>query len=229
MTGSIGGLDLRSTTTGRVSNPPLPSHSFVTLQYYGVEPLGSVVKDGLLISYGPPILEPDLLLLFFQGGGADQVVQKEWPKKLLYVDSPHKFGKKLRKLCRATGLYTSLETSTVAFPTVFPQGPSKEADCWEKGSGLYSVWRHHSVDWVERLVKSINPKVVIVFGDRASRVFGIRWEKIERFHSQKHQTFGESTFHGAPAVFCHHLSQSCPKPEALKCFEHAKRLISQRS
>ena len=42
MTGSIEGLDLRSTTTGRVSNPPLPSHSFVTLQYYGVEPLGSV-------------------------------------------------------------------------------------------------------------------------------------------------------------------------------------------
>ena len=153
MTGSIGGLDLRSTTTGRVSNPPLPSHSFVTLQYYGVEPLGSVVKDGLLISYGPPILEPDLLLLSFQGGGTDQVVQKNWPKKLLHLNSPERFGKKLRELCCATGLYTSLETSTMAFPTVFPQGPSKEADCWEKGSGLYSVWCHHSVDWVERLVK----------------------------------------------------------------------------
>ena len=191
--------------------------------------LGSVVQHGLLISYGPPIPKPDLLLLSFQGGGADQVVQKEWPKKLLYVDSPHRFGKTLEELCRVTGLYTSLKTSTMAFPTVFPQGPSKEADRWEKGSGPYSVWRHHSVDWVERLVKAINPKVVIVFGDRASRVFGISWEKIERFHSQNHQTFGVSTFQDATAVYCHHLSQGFVKSEALKCFEYAKRLISQRS
>ena len=40
MTGSNRGLDSRYTTTGRVSNPPLPSHSLVTLQYYDVEPLG---------------------------------------------------------------------------------------------------------------------------------------------------------------------------------------------
>ena len=39
MTGSNRGLNSRYITTGRVSNPPLPSHSLVTLQYYDVEPL----------------------------------------------------------------------------------------------------------------------------------------------------------------------------------------------
>lgn len=120
--------------------------------------LGSVVNDGLLISYGPPIPEPDLLLLSFQGGGADQVVQKEWPKKLLYVGIPYKFGKTLEELCRVTGLDTSLKTSTMAFPALFPQGPTKDAERWEKGTGSYSVWRHHSVDWVERLTKAIKTK-----------------------------------------------------------------------
>ena len=187
--------------------------------------LRSVVQHGLLISYGPPIPEPDLLLLSFQGGGADQVVQKEWPKKLLYLDDPHKFGSTLRALCRDAGLSGSLESSAMAFPAVFPQAPTSEAGRWEKGPEPYSIWRHHSVDWIERLVKAIRPKVVIVFGDRASRVFDIRWEKIERFHSQNHQTFGLSTFQGIPAVFCHHLSQGYVKSEALKCFRHAKRLI----
>ena len=100
--------------------------------------------------------------------------------------------------------------------------------CWEKGKGPYSVWRQHSVDWVKRLVEAINPKVVMVFGGRASRVFDIRWDKIERLHAQNHQTFGVSTFQGAPAVFCHHLSRS-KDSEALKCFRYAKRLISERS
>ena len=35
---------MRSTTTGRVSNPPLPSHNLVTLQYNHVEPLVTLVK-----------------------------------------------------------------------------------------------------------------------------------------------------------------------------------------
>ena len=190
--------------------------------------LGSVVKNGLLISYGPPIPEPDLLLLSFQGGGADQVVQKEWPKKLLYINSPYKFGKKLESLCRDTRLSESLRSSTMAFPAVFPQGPSKDANRWEKGTGPYSVWRHHSANWVERLVEAIDPKVVIVFGDRASRVFDIRWEDTESAPGRG-MTFGVSTFHDAPAVFCRHLSQGYSNPEVLKSFRHAQRLISERS
>ena len=191
--------------------------------------LGPIVQHGLLISYGPPIPNPDLLLLSFQGGGADQVVQKNWPKKLLYLNSPERFGKKLRELCCATGLYTSLETSTMAFPAVFPQAPESEASRWMNKTGPYPVWRLHSANWVERLVRAIEPKVVMVFGDKASRTFDIRWKKMERVHAQNHQTFGVSTFQGAPVVFCHHLSRNCPESEALKSFRHAKRLISERS
>jgi hypothetical protein len=132
--------------------------------------LGSIVRHGLLISYGPPIPEPDLLLLSFQGGGGDPEVQKTWPQKLLYLDSPRNFG----TACRETGLYSSLQSSEMAFPTVFPQAPSEDADRWEKGSGSYSEWRDHSTRWVRRLVKVIKPKAVMVFGGRASRVFDIR-------------------------------------------------------
>ncbi len=188
--------------------------------------LGSIVRHGLLISYGPPIPEPVLLLLSFQGGGGDPEVQKTWPQKLLYLDSPRNFGTALRGLCRETGLYSSLQSSAMAFPTVFPQAPSEDAGRWEKGSGSYSEWRDHSTRWVRRLVKVIKPKAVMVFGGRASRVFDIRWENVERNHGGRHQTFGTSTFQGAPAVFCHHLSQGYVKSEALKCFDYAKKLVS---
>ena len=191
--------------------------------------LGSVVQHGLLISYGPPIPNPDLLLLTFQGGGESPVIQETWPRRLLYANDPYKFGKTLRSLCHDTGLSTSLQNSTMAFPAVFPQAPSREAGHWIKKAGPHSVWRHHSAGWVERLVEAIKPKVIIVFGNKASDVFDIRWDKIERNHSQNHQTFGESTFQGAPAIFCHHLSQGFVRSEALKCFKYAKRRISERN
>ena len=190
--------------------------------------LGSVVKDGLTISYGPPIYKPDLLLLSFQGAGDDKTEQKEWPKKLLYIDDEYRFGPPLRKLCRATGLYPSLEKSTMAFPTVFPQASEKEANRWEKGLEPYSVWRNHSVDWVQRLVRVIRPKVVIVFGVRASRVFDIRWDKVECNDKQNWRTFGVSQFQGVPAVYCCHLSRRGVKA-GRKSFKYAERLVSKGS
>ena len=191
--------------------------------------LESVVKDGLLISYGPPIPEPDLLLLSFQGGGADQVVYEEWPSRLLYLDDENDFGKALRSLCYDTGLSASLESSTMAFPAVFPQAHHSESTEWTRKTGPHSVWRRHSVNWVTRLVDAIQPKVVMVFRKYASDTFGIRWQNEEYGPGRRGQIFGLSTFQGAPAVYCHHLSQGYAKPEALKCFEHAKRLISERS
>ena len=191
--------------------------------------LRSVVQHGLLVSYGPPIPEPDLLFLTFQGGGECKVIQETWPDKLLYLDDPYRFGKTLRALCRDAGLSASLESSAMAFPAIFPQAPTSEAGRWMKKTGTHSVWRSHSAQWVRQLVDAIRPKVVMVFGPKTSEVFGIRWEKAEHVHKQGHQTFGESTFQGAPAVFCHHLSMSCPRSEALKCFKRAKRLILESS
>ena len=189
--------------------------------------LGSVVRHGLLISYGPPIPEPDLLLLTFQGGGECPIVQQTWPQELLYSGDPYRFGKTLRSLCRDTGLSASLNSSAMAFPAVFPQAPPSEADWWMKKPGPYLVWRRHSADWVTRLVDVIRPKVMIVFGTKASEVLDIRWPNLERTHKQGHPTFGVSEFRGSPAVFCHHLSQGCPRSEALKCFRYAKGLLAE--
>ena len=188
--------------------------------------LGSVVRHGLLLSYGPPISEPDLLLLTFQGGGECPVMQDCWPSSLLYRDDPYKFGKTLRRFCREAGLSTSLESSTMAFPAVFPQAPANEAGMWERKTGPHSVWRRHSTNWVNRLLDTISPKVVIVFGMRTSRAFDIRWEKQRYANKQGSLTFGVSTFRGAPAVFCQHLSQGWSLSEVRRSFEHAKRLVS---
>ena len=187
--------------------------------------LGSVVKDGLTLSYGPPIHKPDLLLLSFQGAGDDKTVQKEWPKKLLYLNDEYSFGPPLRKLCRDAGLLPSLQSLTMALPTVFPQ--ARKADRWEKGPAPYSVWREHSVGWVQRLAKAIRLKVVVVFRVRASRVLDIRWKK-ERHDSRNWRTFGESTFEGAPAVYCQHLSQGYETSAVLRSLRYAKRLLSER-
>ena len=190
--------------------------------------LGSVVKRGLLISYGPPIPNPDLLFLSFQGGGHTyHDVQDTWPEKLLYIDSPYTFGTRLREMCYATGLSSSLQSSAMAFPAVFPQAPSSRQ--WMNKTGPHAEWRSHSAYWVKRLAKVIKPKVVIVFGKNTSEVFDISWDKVERNHGGGFQTFGVSTFQGAPTVFCGHLSQGYVKSEALKSFSYAKRLITEGS
>lgn len=192
--------------------------------------LSSVVRHGLVISYGPPIPEPDLLLLSFQGAGnTDESVNDTWPERLRSLDSPSKFNRTLRGLCRETGLNSSLRSSTMAFPSVFPQAPSEEASLWMNKNGPRAKWRRHSVYWVKRLVKEIKPKMVIVFGERTSKAFDIHWDRVERNHARGLRTFGVSEFQGAPAVFCSHLSQGYVKSEALKCFSHAKKLISERS
>ena len=188
--------------------------------------LGAVVQHGLLISYGPPIPEPDLLFLTFQGGGESPDVQDTWPEELLYAIDPYRFGKTLRSLCRDTGLSVSLNSSAMAFPVVFPQAPASESNRWMRKTGPYSEWRRHSVKWVNRLVDAIRPRVVIVFGSKASEALDMSWENIERNHHGHDQTFGKTTFQGFPAVFCHHLSQGYVKSEALKCFRHAKMLLS---
>ena len=188
--------------------------------------LGSVVKQGFIISYGPPIVEPDLLLISFQGGGDTlREGQTTWPERLLYLDSPYKFGKNLRSFCREAGLYNSLETSAMAFPAVFPQAPTSEASKWKNNGGPYAKWRRHSTKWVRELVTAAKPKVVILFGVGASDVLEITWKERESNHGQGWQTFGVSEFCGAPAVFCNHLSQGYRRSEVLKSLAHAKTYI----
>ena len=70
----------------------------------------------------------------------------------------------------------------MAFPAMLPQAPDCEAGRWMRKTGSYPVWRDHAKFWVERLVKVIKPKVVIVFGVKASKVFDISWEDVEHNH-----------------------------------------------
>ena len=193
-----------------------------------VPAMSEVVKDGLLISYGPPISRPDLLLISFQGGAnTHRDVHDTWPERLLYLDSPYKFGQKLRQVCHDTGLYHSLERSAMALPAVFPQAPDSEANLWKRKTGPHADWRAHSVDWVKRLAREIRPKVVVVFGNSTSDALGIDWEQTEHKHGQGWLTFGVSEFEGYPAVYCMHLSR--PSNDAvLKSFRYAKGIIEAR-
>lgn len=189
--------------------------------------LCKLVKRGLLISYGPPIQEPDLLLLSFQGAGKTSSKKwTTWPPKFLYLRSKYEFGKALRNLCGKAGLSESLATSAMALPVVFPQSPSSRG--WMNKTGPHSVWRHHSVKWVKRLTDEIRPKVVMVFGAKTSRALGIDWEDAEYAPGRRGQIFGLSKFRGAPAVYCHHLSQGWEETEALKCFRYAKKKLVSR-
>ena len=190
-----------------------------------VPKMRAVVKDGLLISYGPPISQPDMLLISFQGGAnTHRDIHCTLPERLLYLKSPYRFGKNLRQVCRDTGLYHSLERSAMALPAVFPQAKDKEADLWKRKSGPRADWRTHSVDWVKRLTREIRPKVVIVFGNGTSDALGIDWEQTEHKHGQGWLTFGVSTFEGCPAVYCMHLSRPTNDP-VLKSFRYAKGII----
>ena len=194
--------------------------------------LSKVVCDGLLISYGPPIQEPDLLLLTFQGGGGCKVEQKTWPDSLLYVDDylydGFKFGKVLGRFCKQVGLWDSLKSSTMAFPVVFPQAPPDKAKLWTRNREPYLSWRRHSVCWVKRLTDAIKPKAVIVFGKDTSDALEISWENKEVGPGTRGPIYGEATFRGAPAVYCHHLSRGYQKDEVARCLEYAKGLVLGR-
>lgn len=187
--------------------------------------LRAVVRHGLSILYGPPMVQPDLALITFQGGGADSTIQNSWPRRLLYLDDPYKFGTALRTYMSAVGLRKTLEERTVALPAIFPQAPTSEASKWLTKSGPRAEWREFSRYWIEKLVDVQRPKLIVVFGEKASKVLGIAWSSVEREHAQGHMTFASSEWRGFPAIFCHHLSIGCPEQAALRCLSVARDVI----
>ena len=95
-------------------------------------------------------------------------------------------------------------------------------------AGPKARWREFSKSWTERLVEAQRPKVLLVFGEKASTVLGIEWHDIERKHKQNHMTFARADWRGIPVVFCHHLSIGCPESEAIRCMGEVKLLINRR-
>jgi hypothetical protein len=91
-------------------------------------------------------------------------------KRLLYRDDPYKFGTALRRYMGAVGLSDTLANRTVAQAVVFPQAPTSQAGSWMAKTGPKARWREFSKSWTERLVEAQRPKVVLIFGDKASGV-----------------------------------------------------------
>lgn len=189
--------------------------------------LSPVVLHGLSICYGPVMFRPRLALITFQGGGADPTFQREAPDDLLYKSDPYRFGSAVRKYAGLTGLTDVLNMSTISHPVVFPQAPTRDAPKWERNGGAYSAWRQTSLNWLSELLAAQDPKVIMVFGDKAARLLGLDWTDEEFSHVQGHRTFARAQWNGRPAIFCHHLSIGCPAEAALRAFSEARHLIEE--
>lgn len=189
---------------------------------------GPVATEKITALYGPPILRPNLALVSFQGGGGDpSSTLDSWPDRLLYLDDDYVFGRALRKHFREAGLYETLATSTVAMAACFPEAPASESQKWMARSGPRAKWREFSSAWVKRLVQAMQPHAVLVFGSKASTSLGMddSWTRTEHAPGRG-MVFGVGHFEGAPAVFCHHLSQGAANTEVQRCLSTAKALTS---
>lgn len=187
--------------------------------------LAGVVNHGLSICYGPVKWKPDLALITFQGGGADKTIQGKPPGHFLYANDPYRFGKAVRRYSGEVGLLDTIKHNSIAHPVVFPQGPTPEAGKWLAASGPRAIWREFSIQILDQLLAAQKPKVMIVFGEKASKLLGIEWSETRHNHPQHHMTFGIGKWKGTPSIYCHHLSIGCPSEEAHRCFLEAKKLI----
>jgi hypothetical protein len=191
--------------------------------------MASVVTHGLNILYGPPMLQPDLAIITFQGGGADNTLQTSWPQRLLYLDDEFPFGTKLREYSECAGLSPILQRSTVAIAAVFPQAPQSEASTWMASTGPKARWREFSVEWTKRLLLVQAPRVILVYGTKASEALNFHWLDIERKHKQNHMTFGRAIWNDIPAIFSRHLSSGCGRESAVNCLREVKKLLTKSS
>ena len=119
------------------------------------------VGHGMNILYGPPILNPRVMIVSAQGGGADRNRQRTWPANLEYSASGYEFGRRLARDFKKAGLRDVLENHTVGTNIAFPQAPG--FDDWLRKPGS-EVWLEKSLAWVEELVKLMPPRVILTYG-----------------------------------------------------------------
>ena len=190
--------------------------------------MGAVVKNKMTMLYGPPMMRPDLALVSFQGGSEDKSPQlTTWPEQLLYLNDPYRFGRSLRRHFKDAEIYETLQSSTIAFAAVFPEAASREAGKWMRQTGAWAEWRKFSSGWVRRLLRAMQPRVIIVFGAKASESLEIDddWRD-EKYAEYRGRVFGRGELVGCPAVYCHHLSQGVRKDEVAKCLNEVKLILA---
>ena len=186
------------------------------------------VASKITMLYGPPLVRPDVFLVSFQGGGKDSSPSRPtWPKRLLYLDDPYPFGKALRKRFCDADLFETLEKRTVAMAACFPEARSSEAGSWMAKRGPKAEWRAFSTNWVKRMIDATRPRVVLVFGSKASEALGLKneWRDVEWRCSDSHMVYGRAEVEGFPAVYCHHLSQGASADGVQKCLAEVERLV----
>lgn len=189
--------------------------------------LEKVVKHKITVMYGPPMVRPDLALVSFQGGGGDRSPSaRSWPEKLLYLDDDFSFGEALRSQFAVAGMLETLERRTVAMASCFPEAPSCEAGRWMRKTGARANWRKFSVAWVRRMLAAMSPRVVLVFGKKASQAMGMEDEwRAEEWDSRRWRGFGRAEIEGCPALYCQHLSQGWTTDYVQMSIREAGRLI----
>ena len=186
------------------------------------------VASKITVLYGPPLARPDVFLVSFQGGGKDSSPScRTWPERLLYLDDTYPFGTRLRKEFCDAGLFETLEKRTVAMAACFPEAPSSKAGSWMVKRGPKAEWRVFSTNWVKRMIGATRPRVVLVFGGKASEALGLKneWHHVERRCSDSHVVYGRAEIEGFPAVYCHHLSQGASADGVQKCLAEVKLLV----
>ena len=193
--------------------------------------MGAVVENKMTMLYGPPMMRPDLALVSFQGGAEDKSPQlTTWPGQLLYLNDPYRFGRSLRRHFKDAGIYGTLESSTIALAAVFPEASSRDADKWMRQTGAWAEWRKFSSGWVRRLLRAMQPRVIVVFGAKASESLEIDddWRD-EEYADYRGRVFGRGELAGCPAVYCHHLSQGVRKDEVAKCLNEVKLILANQT
>ena len=188
--------------------------------------MGEVVKR-MTILYGPPRLRPDLALVSFQGGAEDPSPSPTtWPPQLRYLDSPYRFGRNLRRYFGQAGLLQMFESNTVALASVFPEAPACEARKWLAKRGPRARWRQFSSQWTSRLLRAMQPRVILVFGQNASGSLGLEDEWRDAVYAgRRGRVFARGDMFGSPAVYCHHLSQGYKSKEVAFCLNKVKSLV----
>ena len=172
------------------------------------------VEGGMNVLYGPPMLDPKVMIVSLQGGGKDgKAPQTTWPGELAYLDGRHEFGRRLVRDFDGAGLGHILRGSTVATNLAFPQASRFAA--WLRSAGARG-WMDQSAAWLERLLALMRPAVLLTYGK----------EPFERLTGRrKRNRVEETTRRGIPLIGCGHLIQGATLADRVEAISRVKKLI----
>jgi|GEM_PF-4385865 len=114
---------------------------------------------------GPPMIEPDVFFISYQGGGGDKTFHKTWPAQNFYYNSPYRLGQLLTSIFVNAGKREMLRLST-ATALIFFQCSSVEH--WKSmpihiRNELEQFSYSHALSFIEKM----RPKLVLAIGSDA--------------------------------------------------------------